>query len=178
MGKEHSEILRNLVEKHGVYEASKILGLSHVEVIMKSGIEIDNEMANTVLYDLLREKKIPIHYEEFEIYTDNMTGSFIWEGHLKNFLNERILVYATPFWDGENYIPIQSDFYRFTINNEEFEIDTMDDFNRVLDSRSIFDNIEDLLTWYKHFYLPKVHDMIIKKLLPFLRKKYVEPDIN
>jgi hypothetical protein len=72
-----------------------------------------------------------------------------------------MLTMATPFWDGNNITPVESIEYKingFTID-EGFYIE--------LKSRIEFDSIEDLLTWYKHFYLPKVYNLILGNLERF-----------
>jgi hypothetical protein len=68
---------------------------------------------------------------------------------------------ATPFWDGSKTTPVES--IEYEIGGEEIDGNYYND----LKSRSEFDSIEDLLTWYKHFYLPKVYNLVMGDLERF-----------
>ena len=163
--------LLNLIETHGIYDASKIAGINPVELIHISEITIDTGLANTVLIELMSEGKLPKQYKEFGISIDNMSGAFGWDGILvSNERKEKVFVYATPFWEGESGIPVEIQYYKEITDDDKIELWYDGDVFNFLKTREVFDGIEDVLTWYKHFYLPKVYQVIVEEQLPIVRK--------
>jgi len=148
-----------LIENLGLTNASNILGLPKYELVRIANYPINYETANMLLFDLNRDNLLPTVYKDCEISVSNWDGIFSWE--YKGPDDEKMLTMATPFWDGNNITPVESTEYKingFTID-EGFYIE--------LKSRIEFDGIEDLLTWYKHFYLPKVYNLILSNLERF-----------
>jgi hypothetical protein len=151
--------IQELIEQHGLTDASKITGLPRYELVRITDYPINHEIANILLWDLKYDNLLPTVYKNCEISIDSFDGVFYWE--YKGPDDEKMLTMATPFWDGNNITPVESIEYKingFTID-EGFYIE--------LKSRIEFDNIEDLLTWYKHFYLPKVYKLILSNLERF-----------
>ena len=151
--------IQELIEQHGLTDASKITGLPRYELVRITDYPINHEIANILLWDLKYDNLLPTVYKNCEISIDSFDGVFYWE--YKGPDDEKMLTMATPFWDGNNITPVESTEYKingFTID-EGFYIE--------LKSRIEFDSIEDLLTWYKHFYLPKVYKLILSNLERF-----------
>jgi hypothetical protein len=148
-----------LIENLGLTNASNILGLPKYELVRIANYPINYETANMLLFDLNRDNLLPTVYKDCEISVSNWDGIFSWE--YKGPDDEKMLTMATPFWDGNNITPVESTEYE--ING--FTID--EDFYIELKSQIEFDGIEDLLTWYKHFYLPKVYNLILSNLERF-----------
>ena len=148
-----------LIENLGLTNASNILGLPKYELVRIANYPINCETANMLLFDLNRDNLLPTVYKDCEISVSNWDGIFSWE--YKGPDDEKMLTMATPFWDGNNITPVESTEYE--ING--FTID--EDFYIELKSQIEFDGIEDLLTWYKHFYLPKVYNLILSNLERF-----------
>ena len=151
--------IQELIEQHGLTDASKITGLPRYELVRITDYPINHEIANMLLWDLKYDNLLPTVYKNCEISIDSFDGVFYWE--YKGPDDEKMLTMATPFWDGNNITPVESTEYKingFTID-EGFYIE--------LKSRIEFDSIEDLLTWYKHFYLPKVYNLILGNLERF-----------
>lgn len=165
------QLLLNLIETHGIYDASKIAGISPVELIHVSEITIDSWLANTVIIELMSEGKLPKQYKEFTLSIDSLTGTFDWDGILSsNEREEKVFAYATPFWEGESGIPVEIHYYEEITDDDKIELSCDGDVFNLLKTRKVFDGIEDVLTWYKHFYLPKVYRVIVEEQLPIIRK--------
>jgi len=165
------QLLLNLIETHGIYDASKIAGINPVELIHISEITIDTWLANTVLIELMSEGKLPKQYKEFGISIDNMSGAFGWDGILvSNDRKEKVFAYATPFWQGESGIPVEIQYYDEITDDDKIELWCYGDVYNHLRTKKVFDGVEDVLTWYKHFYLPKVYRVIVEEQLPIVRK--------
>lgn len=180
MTREQKQRLIDVIEKNGVNGASKLLGISIADLILKSGIDFNHEVAYQILNELGRDGKLPRSYGIFDIDYNGWEGIVAWTknsntdyfgGSTK--LNEILNVFATPFWDGENYIPVESSWYTLFDGKEKiFDEELTGEYFIELKSRTHFDGLEDLLTWYKHFYLPKVNETIIEDILPQIRQKF------
>jgi hypothetical protein len=171
MTEKRRQLLLNLIEAHGIYDASKIAGINPVELIHISEITIDLSLANTVLTELISEGKLPKQYKEFGISSANMSGTFDWDGVFESDgVKEKVFAYATPFWEGESGIPVEIHYYEEITDNNKIELSCDGDVFNFLKTREVFDGIEDVLTWYKHFYLPKVYRVIVEEQLPIVRK--------
>jgi len=165
------QLLLNLIEVHGIYDASKIAGINPVELIHISEITIDAWLANTVLIELMSKGKIPKQYKEFALSIDSLTGTVDWDGVFESDgVKEKVFAYATPFWEGESGIPVEIQHYEVTTDDDKIELSCDGDVFNLLKTRGVFDGIEDVLTWYKHFYLPKVYRVIVEEQLPIVRK--------
>lgn len=172
------EKLIELINENGLYDTSKMLGISILELVEISGHPIDNGYeAYDVIYEMMNKKLVPRKYKNFNIGIDTMVGSVVWtlsdEPLIKingDYYKEYIETYATPFWDGENNIPIDTNFYRITDNNNKqtslFDYD-LQDIIRI--ANVYFETLDDLENWYKGVYLPGVHYIIMKKHLPEMR---------
>jgi hypothetical protein len=170
MTEKKRKLLLNLIETHGIYDASKIAGITPVELIHISEITIDAGLANIVLIELI-SGKLPKQYKEFGISIDNMSGTVDWDGVFESDgVTEKVFAYATPFWEGESGIPVEIHYYEEITDNNKIELSCDGDVFKFLKTREEFDGIEDVLTWYKHFYLPKVYRVIVEEQLPIVRK--------
>ena len=170
MTEKKRQLLLNLIETHGIYVASKIAGINPVELIHISEITIDAGLANTVLIELI-SVKLPKQYKEFGISIDNMSGTVDWDGVFEsNGVTEKVFAYATPFWEEQSGIPVEIRYYEEITDNNKIELSCDGNVFKFLKTREEFDGIEDVLTWYKHFYLPKVYRVIVEEQLPIVRK--------
>ena len=151
--------IQELIEQHGLTDASKITGLPRYELVRISDYPINHEIANMLLWDLKDDNLLPTVYKNCEISIDNFDGIFYW--YYKGANDEKMSTMATPFWDGSKTTPVES--VEYEIDGNEIDMNYYDD----LKSRTEFDSIEDLLTWYKHFYLPKVYNLILDNLERF-----------
>jgi hypothetical protein len=100
-----------------------------------------------------------------------MSGAFGWDGILvSNERKEKVFVYATPFWQGESGIPVEIQYYKEITDDDKIELWYYGDVYNRLKTKEVFDGVEDVLIWYKHFYLPKVYQVIVEEQLPIVRK--------
>jgi hypothetical protein len=154
--------LYNLIDEVGIWDAETETGLKSYDLIRISEYPMDCMIAGYIIYDLIKDKKIPLTYGDFEIYSD-YDGVIHWDK--KGNIN--VYVMATPFWDGECQIPINIQMGKIDEDGDEiyigdnynYEIYTMIELDRIR-----FKTIESLLKWYKNFYLPKTHEMINNKV--------------
>ena len=110
------ETVRNLIDSVGINDAKKILGMKTTEIINFAKILINSELAYDIFYELFSENKLPKIYHEFELYFNRMEGIIQWECTNKDIFSnkkyvEKMLIYATPFWGGENDVPIVMSYY-------------------------------------------------------------------
>jgi hypothetical protein len=75
---------------------------------------------------------------------------------------EKMLIYATPFWDGENKIPIVMSYYEVLDEKTDKTIIVFEDDFESIKIDKTFKDIEELLVWFRDFYLPEVYNVIIK----------------
>jgi hypothetical protein len=151
--------IQELIEQHGLTDASKITGLPRYELVRITDYPINHEIANMLLWDLNYDNLLPTVYKNCEISIDSFDGVFYW--YYKGSNDEKMSTMATPFWDGSTTTPVES--IEYEIDGNEIDGNYYND----LKSRSEFDSIEDLLTWYKHFYLPKVYNLVMGNLERF-----------
>ena len=61
-------------------------------------------------------------------------------------------------------------YYDEITDDDKIELWCAGDVYNHLRTKKVFDGVEDVLTWYKHFYLPKVYRVIVEEQLPIVRK--------
>jgi hypothetical protein len=155
----------------GIYKASKLMGVSIAKLVDLSGMQIDSEVAYEILYDKI-SKDGWIQYKNFSIYAED--GLIGWERVIdKDNYAEGVNVYATPFNDGMKGIPIEIDFYQILDKNDNsvFQIDGDGDYYENIYYAPDFENSKDVIDWFENFYLPKVYDIVMDKLLSELYSK-------
>jgi len=164
------EKIQKLIDRHGLTDASKISGLPRYELIRICDYPINHEIANTILWDLMYDNLIPKTYKNSTIYV-SVDGVFYWTTKFVDGTNKvEITSMATPFWDGGKTTPVEGEWILITnIENDEkvHDQELYGEYFDELVSRVEFDGIEDLLTWFKHFYLPKVYNLILKQFEKF-----------
>jgi len=151
------DIFRKTYNKFGLLDASKMMGIKTYELINYGKISFGVEDAYLTLMDLMRDNFLPKNYKEFELYYDTMSGVLHWDCSPNDLT--LITVMATPFWEGTKEIPIDMQIIHW-LNKEKSE-SYEDDFSGVIELDDIeFINIEELLIWFRDFYLPKTYDFI------------------
>jgi hypothetical protein len=157
------ERIYQLITEIGFYDAEKITGLKIYDLIRISGYPMNCDIAGLVIYELLKDKKLPESYNEFEIEVD-YDGVTYWT--TKGDIN--VYVMATPFWDGQCHIPIDIDLGKYDEDGDEIYIGGNFDGSEIYHNISLneirFKTIENLLKWYKDFYLPKTYEVIKTKV--------------
>lgn len=154
--KNRKKILNDLITKSGLSSAANLAGLSKLDLINISDCYIDLSMANDILPDLIREKIFPKKYKNCEITFDRMSGGVEW---ICVWDRETTYTYATPFWDGELGIPVDTTAYMDGLGREF----TDNQFTNIKWGEG-FDNLALYDRWIRRFYLPQVHNVIQKHL--------------
>jgi hypothetical protein len=154
--KDRKKILNDLITKGGLSSAANLTGLSNLELIKRSDCYIDTKMANDIIPDLIREEIFPKKYKNCEITFDRMSGVVEW---ICVWDKETTYTYATPFWDVELGIPVDTTAYMDGLGNEF----TDNQFTSVKWGEG-FDNLALYDRWIRRFYLPQVHNVIQKHL--------------
>jgi hypothetical protein len=154
--KDRKKILNDLITKGGLSSAANLTGLSNLDLIKRSDCYIDTKMANDIIPDLIREKIFPKKYKNCEITFDRMSGVVEW---ICVWDKETTYTYATPFWDVELGIPVDTTAYMDGLGNEF----TDNQFTNIKWGEG-FDNLALYDRWIRRFYLPQVHNVIQKHL--------------
>lgn len=154
--KDRKKILNDLITKGGLSSAANLTGLSNLELIKLSDCYIDTKMANDIIPDLIREKIFPKKYKNCEITFDRMSGVVEW---ICVWDKETTYTYATPFWDVELGIPVDTTAYMDGLGREF----TDNQFTNIKWDEG-FDNLALYDRWIRRFYLPQVHNVIQKHL--------------
>jgi len=173
-----SEKLQNtlikLIKDNGLWEASVIAGLDMIDLVSKSGIKINSDIAYRIIVELYSDEKLPTSYKEFTLDYSRFDGTLVWVGKFDvnikgEKITEHLSIYATPFWDGQEIIPFNlMSFNFYDENGEEMGYDDNSDYYRFIEVRDEFDTVKDLLEWFKNFYLPNCYEMIMDEILPDL----------
>jgi hypothetical protein len=154
--KDRKKILNDLITKGGLSSAANLTGLSKLNLIKLSDCYIDTKMANDIIPDLIREKIFPKKYKNCEITFDRMSGVVEW---ICVWDKETTYSYATPFWDVELGIPVDTTAYMDGLGREF----TDNQFTNIKWGEG-FDNLALYDRWIRRFYLPQVHNVIQKHL--------------
>ena len=186
MNDEKKKRLRLLVDERGLREAAKMLGLTQVELVVELNIPIDYNLANQLLFDLFNLGKLPEVYREYEISVDRFNGTFEWRLNSPTDFygddaeyKEVYACYATPFWDGADYTPVEAIYYTVTKDGETMiDKEMVGDYYESLKSITTFRNLEHLLVWYRDFYLPNVYYILNRIFLTNIREESLLSDIN
>ena len=166
--------LQNLIEKEGFDEAKSMLGLTTIELIQKSNCQINFEMANNILSYLFREKLFPMKYKKCHLSYDGFSGVVNWEcdwsGDFYNDYNdESTSSMSTPFWDGNNGVPVDTELYTAVDSNNnpillsEGDLEDNQTYTWIKWDNE-FDNLASYSMWIRRFYLPKVYEVILQHL--------------
>jgi hypothetical protein len=91
-------------------------------------------------------------------------------GYYRSDISEVIGVFATPFYDG-NLTKVDLDWYALIDDDDESTIyyTIAPNYIKIIKTKTPFQNVDDLFTWYNEFYLPEVYKSIFS-LLPKARK--------
>ena len=150
--KDRKKILNDLITKGGLSSAANLTGLSNLDLIKRSDCYIDTKMANDIIPDLIREKIFPKKYKNCEITFDRMSGVVEW---ICVWDKETTSTYATPFWDVELGIPVDTTAYVDGLGNEFND----NQFTNIKWGEG-FDNLALYDRWIRRFYLPQVYNVI------------------
>ena len=166
--------LIGLIDEFGLNQAARMIGVSMTKLVQLSNSPINSVMAYQLLVDNITNGNLPVRYNEFNIHNtgDGVVGWYcnINTGHFLPEFIEQISVMATPFWDGQEYTPVEIDWFTLLDDKLNVIIDQEGggDYYKELKHQTSFENVEELFNWYKEFYLPEVYNIVMNKLLPIV----------
>ena len=68
--------LISLIDEVGLYEASKMLGISITRIVQLSNLPINSELANDILIENIKNNDLPTRYNEFMIDYNGAEGLY------------------------------------------------------------------------------------------------------
>jgi len=176
MAKGRDKILK-LIDELGLWNAKEALGISLTKIVKLVGLKIHPSLASEIIVEGINNETLPTEYKEFKIST-NFDGVVYWEGkfygdHFLPNIVETIWIMATPFWDGESYTPVETDWYSLVDGSKNTliaEIEGGGDYFETISDKVFFDSVEELHNWYNEYYLPRVYKIIMNNFLLSLRQ--------
>jgi hypothetical protein len=168
--KDRKKVLNDLIINFGLEKASKMTGLYKLDLIRRSDCYIDTKMANDIIPDLIREKIFPMKYKNCQISFDGFTGTVDWycdwtEDEWRDNKEETTYSLATPFWDVNNGIPVDThsydgvDFFNDKFSYTEDDLDRSEPYT-FIKWKDGFENLALYDRWIRRFYLPQVYNVI------------------
>lgn len=159
--KDRAKIFKLLIDEYGLEQATNMSGLSKLEFIGESGIPIDLTIVNNILPELFNKKKYKNCKIDFDSYTGTVDWYCDWDG-------EKTFTYATPFWEGQSSIPVNTGSYESKMSDGSFvlldETDLENNGFTEIKWKYGFKNLNLFEEWIKKFYLPKVYEVIQQHL--------------
>ena len=167
------EMISKSVDKVGVYDTIKKFGLTinaANKLIKPDFISSDDDQlslnkiksftpqqCNDILsYYIFDKKELTNNYKdgdvEINIEIDRQSATWDLTIYFGKNKTEALIGYATMFWDGNNILPVDIDFYRNDI--EEYEEDVESNDFMVIDEK--FKTIEQLVNFYNTNYFPAI----------------------
>ena len=164
------EMISKSVDKVGVYDTIKKFGLTinaANKLIKPDFISSDDDQlslnkiksftpqqCNDILsYYIFDKKELSKTYEDKDVDVEISHNDGIWRFTVDfKKTKESMVGYATMFWDGNNILPVDIDFYRN--DKEEYEEDVETNDFMVIDEK--FKTIEQLVNFYNTNYFPAI----------------------
>jgi hypothetical protein len=176
--------LLSVINKHGVEMTSKLLGMSIVDLFKETGENINGPFklegfdASWMAYRMVEdEKKVPSKITNFNyrVTKDDFIGVVQWLARFEHEYNGRMtrfnfLIYATPFWDGEDSIPV--DLYEVELFDSETEVEEFYDLHG-----DYFVNLkQEKPNYYNEFkdFIDNVYYVKVRNTIDSLIKKFFD----
>ena len=173
--KDRKKVLNDLIINFGLEKASKMTGLSKLDLINRSECYIYLSMVNDIIEDLIKENIIPKTYKNCRLSYDGFGGTLDWwcdwsDDEYNDYKSEETYTLATPFWDITDGIPVDTNSYDAVEKYGDKISFTDGDFSNNVESYTFlkwkdgFENIALLERWVRRFYLPQVYNAISEHL--------------
>lgn len=172
--KDRKKILNDLIDKFGLNKASNITGLSKIDLLNRSECYINLSIVNDIIDDSIRENIIRKTYKNCRLSYDGFSGTLDWwcdwsDDEYNDYRSEETYTLATPFWDNNDGIPVDTHSYNAVEKYGDKISFTDDDFSNnetytFLKWKDGFENIALLERWVRRFYLPSVYNVILQHL--------------
>jgi len=168
--KDRKKVLNDLITDFGIEKSSTMTGLSKLELIRRSECYIDLSMANDILGDLIKEGLFPMKYKNCQISFEGFSGTVDWycdwsEDNWRDYKEEITYSLATPFWDVNDGIPVDTnsydgvDFFNDKFSYTEGDLDRSEPYT-FIKWKDGFENLALYDRWIRRFYLPQVYNVI------------------
>ena len=172
--KDRKKVLNDLIINFGLEKASKMTGLSKLDLINRSECYIDLSMANDIIDDLINEGLFPMKYKNCQISFDGFGGTVDWycdwsEDNWCDYKEETTYTLATPFWDVNDGIPVDTNSYDavdltgYKISFTEGDLNDNELYS-FIKWKDGFENLALYDRWIRRFYLPQVYNAISEHL--------------
>lgn len=162
--------IEEMIKNIGLSETSQLTGVPLKSLSDKFPGYITSKESYSLIHDMYLYDQLPTEYKNYSL--DWGTGVLYWR--LMDESPDSFHVAATPFWEGEAYIPL--DYEYEPGKGELFDWGG----NKVSSNSQIelfdlppFQTSEDLKKWFISFYLPKVYlkcELKIKEIRESLGK--------
>jgi len=162
-----SNLLMNLVKENGLSKTLEITGLNIINLFDRIGnFAIDANLLNEIILELFdKNDDILINkINNYSLYLDSLEGTIRWT-YTNNKTNERMFAICTPFWDGNDFLPIDVEGY---IKDED---ELWNEFQKIIPISPDFNSIEEIIEWFNTKYINTVVS-VLDGCLKDYRKKY------
>lgn len=164
MNHKGKQSLLKLYQTQGLYDTSRITGLKSYDIINILNQPLDTQLSYELLFDMLRDGVLPQEYDNIEFFIGNdgvwyLIKSFDMDGDIYM----KVYSMATPFWDGTDGLPFDTTNYTIFDKSTDKNISEGDvEFYDFAEASGNFENISELIKWYKNFYLPHIEKFFNK----------------
>ena len=143
------ERVQQLVDKIGFHRACEQLNMKSYDVVRLLGVKINNdEVCNNLVFDLYTDSLLPTTYKEFTLYIDD-EGILSWS-------SADVEVYATPYWNVTNTLPIDILQYK-DYNEDNIDYEYLSD---TIELKPEFTDITEFIQYLKDFTYPETYKRI------------------
>ena len=143
------EKVQQLVDKIGFHRACEQLNMKSYDVVRLLGVKINNaEVCYNLVFDLYTDSLLPTTYKEFTLYIDD-EGILSWS-------SADVEVYATPYWNTTNTLPIDILQYK-DYNEDNIDYEYLSD---TIELKPEFTDITEFIQYLKDFTYPETYKRI------------------
>lgn len=144
------EKVQQLVDKIGFHRACEQLNMKSYDVVRLLGVKINNaEVCYNLVFDLYTDSLLPTTYKEFTLYIDD-EGILSWS-------SADVEVYATPYWNTTNTLPIDILQYK-DYNEDNIDYEYLSDTS--IELKPEFTDITEFIQYLKDFTYPETYKRI------------------
>ena len=143
------EKVQQLVDRIGFHRACEELNMKSYDVVRLLGVKINNpEVCYNLVFDLYTDSLLPTTYKEFTLYIDD-EGILSWS-------SADVEVYATPYWNTTNTLPIDILQYK-DYNEDNIDYEYLSD---TIELKPEFTDITEFIQYLKDFTYPETYKRI------------------
>jgi hypothetical protein len=164
--------VEEMIKNMGLRKASQLTGVPLKTLSDKFPGYITSNEAYVLIHDMFLYDQLPTEYKNYSLDMDWGTGVLYWR--LEDENPDYFHVAATPFWDGNAYIPLDYEYELEKGESFDWEGNGVSPYSEIeLFDLPPFQTSEDLKKWFISFYLPTVYlksELKIKEIRESLGK--------